>query len=59
MLHDILAAAQADDGNALRDAGVPMTELADPAFVRLVAYLDFLLRGRAATVIGHRLDIDD
>jgi hypothetical protein len=59
MLHDILAAVQAEDSNALRDAAVPTTELSDPAFLRLVAYLDFLLRGRAATVIGHRPDIDE
>ena len=30
--------------------------MSDSAFLRFVAYLDFLLRGRAAAVVGHRPD---
>ncbi len=59
MLCEILAATRAENGAAFVAVGGATTRLPDSAFIRLVAYLDFLLRGRAAAVVGHRPNVSE
>jgi hypothetical protein len=55
----MVAAAREANGIEFAAVGGSTTSLGDAPFLRLVAYVDYLLRGRASAIIGHRPSGDE